>query len=318
MTKILHVPTHIVSGFLGVGKTSAIIDLFRQKPANEKWAVLVNEYGELGMDRHIYHAQMIEVKEIPGGCICCAQGIALQVAVNRLLRQTQPQRLIIESSGIGHPAGVLKTLKGDGFRDSLQLMATICLIDPMHLLNDKYRHNALFRQQIESADILVANKIDLASRAAMQAFDTMVEHFHPAKLLTAKTRHGHLQLAWLQHPHAYTMTRFNFQPTPGEMPDAGYQSHSLCFSPQQRFDLEALHRYLPSLESSRIKGLLNTTSGWILINIVDKQIDITYRQVEEAPPQASIEFIGITLDIAVIEQGLQHCRDQDSSAPSTG
>ncbi len=313
MTKILHVPTHIVSGFLGVGKTSSIIDLFSQKPANEKWAVLVNEYGELGIDRHIYRAQKIEVKEIPGGCMCCAQGVALQVAVNQLLRQTRPQRLIIESSGVGHPAGVLKTLKGDGFRDSLLLMASICLIDPMHLLNDKYRRNALFRQQIELADILVANKTDLASSAALQAFDTLTESFQPAKLLTAKTRRGHLQLEWLQHPHAATATRFIFQPLSCETPDSGYQSHSLSYSPQQLFDLEALRHWLPSLGLSRIKGLLNTSSGWVLINIADDQIDIAPTPPDGPLQQASIEFIGTVLNIPEIEQGLRHCLVQASS-----
>ena len=110
MPKNIHnVPTNIISGFLGVGKTTAILNLFANKPASEKWAVLVNEFGKIGIDGRVYKANGIEVKEIPGGCMCCAQGLPLQVAVNRLLRETQPDRLIIESSGVGHPGGALNT-----------------------------------------------------------------------------------------------------------------------------------------------------------------------------------------------------------------
>jgi len=140
---IQNVATNIISGFLGVGKTTAILTLFANKPASEKWAVLVNEYGKIGIDCHIYHANGITVKEIPGGCICCAQGLPLLMAVNRLLRETKPDRLIIESSGIGHPGGVLKTLKGEHFNNVLTLKAGICLVDARHLLQIQYHNNVV-------------------------------------------------------------------------------------------------------------------------------------------------------------------------------
>lgn len=90
-------------GFLGVGKTTAILDLFKQKPKNENWAVLVNEFGKIGIDGAIYSAAGITVKEVAGGCLCCAVGLPFQVSVNRLLKEVRPDRLLIEPTGLGHP-----------------------------------------------------------------------------------------------------------------------------------------------------------------------------------------------------------------------
>ena len=121
--KLRNIPTNLITGFLGVGKTSAILHLMTQKPASENWSVLVNEFGSVGIDGAIYEAKGIEVKEIPGGCTCCAAGVPLQVAVNRILKETRPQRLLIEPSGLGHPKRVLDTLRGKYFKEALSLKA---------------------------------------------------------------------------------------------------------------------------------------------------------------------------------------------------
>jgi G3E family GTPase len=313
MTDILQVPTHIISGFLGVGKTTTIIDLFRQKPAQQKWAVLVNEFGKLGIDQYIYRAQNIEVQEIPGGCMCCAQGVALQVAINKLLRQTRPDRLIIESSGVGHPAGVLKMLNGDGFKKSLQLKATICLIDPMHLLIAKYRKNELFRQQIEYADILLANKSDIATTEALQAFDALVQSFHPPKQLASTTQHGHASLDWLELDHQSQPTHFSFQPRalqPAlcETPDSGYQTHSIQFDSKIIFDFKRLKKWLNSLQITRAKGTLQTERGFILVNLTEHQLELTpINQLQFSNSSNRIEFIASQLEPMALENALKSC-----------
>lgn len=71
---INRVPTNIITGFLGVGKTTAILHLLATKPAHEKWAVLVNEFGEIGIDGAIMSEQGAMIKEVPGGCLCCTAG----------------------------------------------------------------------------------------------------------------------------------------------------------------------------------------------------------------------------------------------------
>ncbi|WP_369823160.1 GTP-binding protein, partial [Oleiphilus sp. HI0128] len=80
---------------LGVGKTSAILNLLKQKPDNERWAVLVNEFGEIGVDGSFFQGQSSQeqgvfIKEVPGGCMCCASGLPMQIALNQLLSRAKP------------------------------------------------------------------------------------------------------------------------------------------------------------------------------------------------------------------------------------
>ena len=79
---IKNVPTNIITGFLGVGKTSAIVHLLQSKPDDERWAILVNEFGEIGVDGALLQGQSTEelgvfIREVPGGCMCCAAGVPI-------------------------------------------------------------------------------------------------------------------------------------------------------------------------------------------------------------------------------------------------
>lgn len=104
---MLGIPTNIITGFLGVGKTSAILNLMKNKPVNERWAVLVNEFGEIGVDGSLIQGnqatQQVFIREVPGGCMCCAAGLPMQIALNQLLTEAKPDRLLIEPTGLGHP-----------------------------------------------------------------------------------------------------------------------------------------------------------------------------------------------------------------------
>ncbi len=119
--KIQNVPTNIITGFLGVGKTSAILQLLKNKPSNERWAVLVNEFGEIGVDGSLmtsqhHNEQGVFIREVAGGCMCCAAGVPMQVALNQLLTQAKPDRLLIEPTGLGHPKEVLRVLSAKHYQ----------------------------------------------------------------------------------------------------------------------------------------------------------------------------------------------------------
>ena len=125
-------------GLLRVGKTTAILDLLKRKPENEKWAVLVNEFGRVGIDGAILSSQGATVREVPGGCLCCAVGLPFQLAVNRLLAEVKPDRLLIEPTGLGHPKRVLDMLIEGYFRTVLNVQACICMVDLRKLKNSQY------------------------------------------------------------------------------------------------------------------------------------------------------------------------------------
>ncbi len=267
--RLRDIPTNLIMGFLGVGKTTAILNLIEQKPSNETWAVLVNEFGKVGIDGVIYQAHGVAVKEIPGGCMCCAAGAPLQVGVNQLLKAARPDRLLIEPTGIGHPHRVLDTLQGDSFRTVLDLRASICLVDPRNIADQRYTSNENFTDQIAVADILIANKTDLADARELALFEQMANAATPPKSLVAQTRHGQLQTRWLDLPHNPARKAQHPQFHRHE-PDSDLQSCGWILPRDWIFSREKLNHWLANTPAQRIKGLLNTEHGPMIVN--DRQL----------------------------------------------
>ncbi|MCP5076949.1 MAG: cobalamin biosynthesis protein, partial [Psychromonas sp.] len=88
--------THIISGFLGAGKTTFMNNLLKTKPTNETWAVLVNESGTTHYAKQQLANNGVVVKELYGGCLCCSAGMPFRVALNNVIKKHNPQRLFIE------------------------------------------------------------------------------------------------------------------------------------------------------------------------------------------------------------------------------
>ncbi len=135
------VPTNIITGFLGVGKTTAILNLLKNKPENENWAVLANEFGRNGTDGALMTDQGALIKEVPGGCMCCTAGVPkASVVLMPLLRQ-KPDCLLIEPTGLGHPKQVIATLTSEQYTPYVDLKATLGLLTPRNLSIEKYTSN---------------------------------------------------------------------------------------------------------------------------------------------------------------------------------
>ena len=124
------IPVHIISGFLGAGKTTLLKHLLSQKPEGEVWAVLMNEFGQIGVDQQLLpQDQGYAVKELLGGCLCCSSQMPMQMALSRLLSETQPDRLFIEPTGLGHPAQLLEQLTEPHWQPHLNMRALVTVID---------------------------------------------------------------------------------------------------------------------------------------------------------------------------------------------
>lgn len=106
----LPIPVTILTGSLGVGKTTALCRLVAQKPADEVWCCIVNEFGAVGIDAVAIESSSavsgnVVVKQLAGGCMCCVLSGPLSAAIAQVIRQVKPDRVIIEPSGLGHPGG---------------------------------------------------------------------------------------------------------------------------------------------------------------------------------------------------------------------
>lgn len=200
------IPTNVITGFLGVGKSTAIMNLLQQKPADERWAVLVNEFGEVGVDGSLMAGQEagqseVYIREVPGGCMCCAAGVPMQVALTALLARAKPHRLLIEPTGLGHPREVLSVLCADHYKTVLDLHATITLVDARKIEDARYTGNATFNEQLELADVVVANKADLYAPDSFSELLTYLEqHGGLAGRMVYQTQFGALQPDWLSAP----------------------------------------------------------------------------------------------------------------------
>lgn len=134
------IPVHLITGFLGSGKSTLIRGLIEQKPPEETWAIVINEFGQIGIDQAMFaERDDLVVKGLPGGCLCCQLAFVMQASLVNLLHRHRPDRLIIEPSGLGHPAGLLDVLRGEAFQGVLEVRDIIAVLDPRRLDDPRSR-----------------------------------------------------------------------------------------------------------------------------------------------------------------------------------
>ncbi|MFB9218023.1 CobW family GTP-binding protein [Vibrio sinaloensis] len=296
----MRIPTNIITGFLGTGKTTAILNLLKDKPENENWAVLVNEFGEIGIDGAMMTDQGAMIKEVPGGCMCCAAGVPMSVAITALLR-TQPDRLIVEPTGLGHAHKVLATLTSEQFKDYIELRATIGLVDPRNLSNSKYLENTNFTDQLAISDIIIGNKVDECHVSDIDAFNDWVTDQNPPKIFSQLVKQGRFPVELLDsprrnaevetspvashhHEHAEMEPQFQLPPNQSfirkENKGQGYFSCGWIFGSEVEFNFDDLFSVLSDITAERVKGVMNTNSGCYAFNVSNGVVSVNQMSLE--------------------------------------
>lgn len=303
------IPTNIITGFLGAGKTTAIRHLLKTKPNTENWAVLVNEFGEIGIDGAIFESDNITVKEVAGGCICCSAGLPSKRALNQLVEEHRLDRIIIEPTGLAFPQQILEQFRTEEYRQLLDFQAIVCLLDPWSVSDVGFQRIPAFQQQIASADILIATKSDQATPEQLIAFDEFCKPLAKDRRVD-KIQHGHLPWQWLNHQHVARELPSNVsthtahshhhthddEATPvsqlvrkANQADFGF-SCGWEIPVEWRFDKQALVSYLSELDIPRIKGVILTESGWVLLN---KMRDTLSLETLPAQEHSRLEMIAL-------------------------
>ena len=166
-------PVTILTGFLGAGKTTLLNHILSNQQG-VKTAVLVNEFGEIGIDNDLIVATGEDMVELSNGCICCSINGELLEAVYRILDRPDPvDYLVVETTGLADPLPVAMTFLGSDLRDTTRLDSIITLVDAENF-NDEILEGEVARAQVVYGDILLLNKCDLVSEQRLEQLETQL------------------------------------------------------------------------------------------------------------------------------------------------
>lgn len=301
---------NLITGFLASGKTTLLRHLLARKPAQENWAILVNEFGEIGIDGALLRDSGAALKEIPGGCMCCVNGLPMQVGLNMLLKQHRPDRLLIEPTGLGHPRQLLEMLSAPVYQPLLQLNAMLTLLDARQLADARVTANENFRDQLAAADAIIGNKSDRWDENDRQRLQQWQQTTLNGRAFI-ETRFGAIDAALLDlprtnrqalpqpaHHHAHLQrdsglaalrldgeARWRRALNEGQ----GYVACGWIFDGATRFDGAALLAWARLAPVERIKGVLRTPDGTLRLN--GQGGDVQVETLTADAPDSRIELI---------------------------
>ncbi|WDY58038.1 CobW family GTP-binding protein [Pseudomonas sp. PSKL.D1] len=277
-----NIPTHVIAGPLGAGKTSLIRHLMAQRPVDERWAVLVNEFGQIGLDAALLSQDEdgISIAEVAGGCLCCVNGTPFQVGLARLLRKHRPDRLFIEPSGLGHPLQLMAQLGNAPWVGVLAVQPLVMVVDAQALAAGALLNDAQ-QQAMDACALLIFNK----SEAVDENCRLLINKTFSTKngLWTAQGRVPfgllpRLPLATSCEVPVGKMPVENLpqtvsalwtdlaQPICLAQQGEGGWSIGWRWHPGIQFDPQRLREFLERWQWRRAKGIIHSSAGWHSFN----------------------------------------------------
>jgi G3E family GTPase len=276
------IPALVVSGFLGSGKTTLVRAMLADaQRAGVKAAVVSNEFGELGIDQALLGRLGDGYIELAGGCVCCRLSDELVETLQTLRNRVQPDRIIIETSGVALPYDVQINFWRKPISDWVEEDVAVVVVNAEQLHQGRDL-DATFEQQVSSADILVLNKVDLVPPDAMPRLAARLREIEPEAPLVHSIK-GDVDPQLL------------FPPDPGVLRArrrAGFASptphhHDSFTSRELRIEAgvepEALVARLSGSGALRIKGFVETAAGLRLVQGVGSRVELAEVDVEPSP-----------------------------------
>ena len=316
-----NIPTHVIAGPLGAGKTSLIRQLMAQRPDGERWAVLINEFGQIGLDAALLTRDVdgIALGEVAGGCLCCVNGAPFQIGLGRLLRKAKPDRLFIEPSGLGHPAQLLKQLSEAPWLGVLAVQPCVLVLDAQALKAGKPLPAAQ-QAALSSAGLLLLNKAENLDESIR---NEITRRLPEVRLIW--TQQAQLPLSELPGLRAKALAAVDNLVVPKGMAQVpavwSDPTVPICLSqaqeggwsvgwrwhPSQTFDAQRVAAWLQSLVWRRAKLVIHSADGWVSANALDNA-NLDW-QSSEWRRDSRIELIfDETQEVGVLRRALSGCR----------
>ena len=165
----------VISGFLGAGKTTFIKRLLETHLKNEKVVLIENEYGEVSVDSDLLNDSQIEIKELSQGCICCSLVGDFSKSLNEVIEKYNPDRILIEPSGVGKLSDVVKAISDAGLEDSINSL--VCMVDAKKAKMYDKNFGEFFVDQIKNAQTVILSRMDISKEeTAEKALEIIRKH----------------------------------------------------------------------------------------------------------------------------------------------
>jgi G3E family GTPase len=289
-----HTPITLVTGPLGSGKTTLLRHILAAKPA--KIAIVMNEFGEIAIDTKVVEGKNVRIAELGGGCVCCSLLGEFEAAVNEIIEKVAPEMIIVETTGLAEPeALVFNILEA---LPQCRLDGVISVIDADALIRfPELGHTT--RLQIEGADILLLNKIDLIDLEQIEPLEAKLRDINStaAIIRTERCRVDPELLFGIGREKEAAPSEHKHQP----------EFESFTCTSEKIFSRDCFEDFVANLSPSvyRAKGFVRFKEGAQLFNFVAGRWDL--EPFESAETQ--LVFIGkaVTKEKSTILRALDEC-----------
>jgi G3E family GTPase len=312
------IPVTVLTGFLGAGKTTLLNRILTQQHGR-RLAVIINEFGEIGIDHQLVVATEDEIVEMNNGCICCTVRGDLIQAIDRILeREDAVDHIVIETTGLADPAPIIQSFfLDDQLRRTVRLDAIVTVVDTRHILLHWEGEEA--REQIAFADVLLLNKIDLASEPELEQLTQRIRRLNPLARIV-RTQGCELPIEQVLGLRAFDLSRA-LGVDPLLLDDVAHEHDasvgSVCLRREGVIDDSRLSRWLMRLGQERgsdlyrIKGILNVNDErrrFVVHGVhmlLDGRPGLPWKPNETRTNQ--LVFIGKSLDRGALQRSFDAC-----------
>jgi len=250
-------PITLITGPLGSGKTTLLRQILARQTG--KIAIVMNEFGEIAIDTKVIEGKNVRIAELGGGCVCCSLLGEFESAVKEIIEKIAPERIVVETTGLAEPEALMFNI--EEALPQCRLDGVVSVIDADMLIRfPELGHTT--RLQIEGADILLLNKIDLIEPSQFESLETKLRQINPTAAIvrTERCRIDPELLFGIGRERKIAAPEHRHQP----------EFESFSFTSNKIFSRDSFESFANSLPASvvRAKGFIRFTDGTQLFNFV--------------------------------------------------